>query len=174
MSSINGPSAGGKVMAIRQRKEALSKYYASPNYCKECGEVIPVNDNQKVHEIRKRVFCSSSCAASYNNRVKPKRKKKDKIKPIKEDVIGGKTKGELKTNSSNWQTYRSIIQKHAKSICELRPKVCEICGYDKHVEICHVKSVSSFNDDTLISEINSPDNLRILCRNCHWEHDNLN
>lgn len=32
---------------------------------------------------------------------------------------------------------------------------CAICGYDKHVEIAHIKAVSDFDDSALISEINS-------------------
>jgi predicted restriction endonuclease len=49
---------------------------------------------------------------------------------------------------------------------------CEVCGYNTHVEVCHIKSVSSFSDDTLITEINSIDNLVGLCPNHHWEFDN--
>lgn len=49
---------------------------------------------------------------------------------------------------------------------------CRACGYDKHFEVCHIKAVTDFTDDTLISEINSPDNLVPLCPNCHWEFDN--
>lgn len=48
---------------------------------------------------------------------------------------------------------------------------CEECGYDKHVEVAHIKSISSFPEDSMISEINSLDNLKLLCPNCHWEFD---
>lgn len=51
-------------------------------------------------------------------------------------------------------------------------KKCQICGYDKHVEVHHIKPISSFPPDTLISDINSEDNLVVLCPNCHWEADN--
>ena len=47
-----------------------------------------------------------------------------------------------------------------------------ICGYDKHYEIAHIKPVSDFEDDALITEINSIDNLIALCPNHHWEFDN--
>ena len=49
---------------------------------------------------------------------------------------------------------------------------CAVCGYDKHVEIAHIKAVSEFSDDTTIKEINSIDNLIALCPNHHWEYDN--
>ena len=49
---------------------------------------------------------------------------------------------------------------------------CAICGYNKHIEIAHIKSVSSFNDEATIGEINSIDNLIALCPTHHWEYDN--
>lgn len=45
-------------------------------------------------------------------------------------------------------------------------------GYDKHIEIAHIKAVSDFSDDSLISEINDKNNLVALCPNHHWEFDN--
>jgi predicted restriction endonuclease len=50
-------------------------------------------------------------------------------------------------------------------------KTCKVCGYDKHIQVCHIKSVSSFKDDDLITEINSKNNLVGLCPNHHWEFD---
>lgn len=51
-------------------------------------------------------------------------------------------------------------------------KKCK-CGYDKHVEVCHIKAIKDFDIDAPINEINSIDNLELLCPNCHWEKDNL-
>lgn len=53
-----------------------------------------------------------------------------------------------------------------------RPKVCEVCGYDKHIEICHIMDIAKFPKDTLISEVNDLNNLLALCSNHHWELDN--
>ena len=50
-------------------------------------------------------------------------------------------------------------------------KVCEHCGYDKHVELCHIKPVSSFPETAMVSEVNDLTNLIALCPNCHWEFD---
>ncbi|WP_443081868.1 HNH endonuclease [Terrisporobacter sp.] len=47
-----------------------------------------------------------------------------------------------------------------------------MCGYTNHIEIAHIKAVSDFDDNILISEINNPDNLIGLCPNHHWEYDN--
>jgi len=49
---------------------------------------------------------------------------------------------------------------------------CHYCGYSKHIEFCHIKSISDFDDNTTLREINSEHNVVILCPNCHWEFDN--
>jgi predicted restriction endonuclease len=52
------------------------------------------------------------------------------------------------------------------------PEVCFICGYDKHVEICHVRAINDFPNDTPVAIVNDLANLVALCPNCHWEFDN--
>ena len=84
------------------------------------------------------------------------------------------TKGELFSKRKSWQSARSAIQKMARIVFfknNDKPKCC-ICGYDKHVEVAHIKPVSNFTDDSLITEINSIDNLIGLYPNHHWEYDN--
>ena len=54
---------------------------------------------------------------------------------------------------------------------ELSEMPCKNCGYSLHVELCHIKPVSSFPEIATIGEVNSKDNLINLCRNCHWELD---
>ena len=93
---------------------------------------------------------------------------------LKNKEIVFATKGELFSDRLNWQSARSSIQKMARTTYQNsnKPKKCMNCGYDKHYEICHILSVSSFSPESLISEINSIDNLIALCPNCHWEYDN--
>ncbi|NDG25698.1 MAG: HNH endonuclease [Proteobacteria bacterium] len=50
----------------------------------------------------------------------------------------------------------------------------KLCIYDKHFEVAHIKPISEFSKDTLITIVNDPSNLIPLCPNCHWEFDNLN
>lgn len=87
----------------------------------------------------------------------------------------GTTKGEIFSRCKNWQSARTTIRRHAVKIYESsdKPKACNKCGYNKHYEICHIKAVSDFVDETLVEEINSINNLIALCPNCHWEFDNL-
>ena len=49
---------------------------------------------------------------------------------------------------------------------------CKICGYNKYVEVCHIKAIAEFEPLALIREVNSLSNLAYLCPNHHWELDN--
>lgn len=89
-------------------------------------------------------------------------------------LLTPKTKGELFARYANWTAPRNLIRGHAYAVFRSsnNSKCCTACGYEKYIEVCHIKSVASFPDDTTIGEINSPDNLVGLCPNCHWEFDN--
>ena len=89
-------------------------------------------------------------------------------------LISERTKGELFGGFKNWQSARSFIRKDSQAtyIKSGKPLKCKVCGYDKHVEIAHIKAVSEFPPQATIGEINSIDNLIALCPNHHWEYDN--
>jgi len=66
----------------------------------------------------------------------------------------------------------SLVRTRARAIAKkLGFTECLKCGYNKHIEVAHIKPISSFSDDILISEINSKQNIMPLCPNCHWEYD---
>lgn len=183
---------GGQITAKISREKALKKYYENPNKCLKCDAIIVIPDNKKVSQIKHKKFCTSSCAAKYNNVLYPKkiktikvkipRLKKPKIervKIIKEKVslkrtLEGLNKGEFFKKASNWQSARSSIQRHARRTYNEsdKPKQCKVCEYKLHYQVCHVKSVSSFPDEAdIVNEINHIENLMALCPNHHWEYD---
>ena len=84
------------------------------------------------------------------------------------------TKKELFETRSNWQSARTQIRKMAQDNYNNAGKEykCAVCGYNKHVEIAHIKAVADFDDSTPITEINDINNLIGLCPNHHWEYDN--
>jgi len=80
-------------------------------------------------------------------------------------------KNSVKSKHPSW------ANSHIRNFCrswnkDLRNLPCQRCSYSFHVELCHIKPISSFSGKTTLREINSPDNILILCRNCHWEFDN--
>lgn len=183
-----GRSNGGKVTATIRYDQSVIRYYKKPNYCSECGNIIEIAGDQRVQDVRKKKFCNHSCAAIYNG------KRRVRIKVVKNNcLICGipirvnsvycrncynanglliETKGSLKNRLSP-TSYGSIFVSHAKSIFTKsgKPNKCIVCGYDKHIDICHVKSIASFDDCATVGKINNIGNLVGLCPNHHWEYD---
>jgi hypothetical protein len=99
----------------------------------------------------------------------------------KEDLIlsyGKKTKKEAMNESLQYAAKHryEMIRQHGKRLAKIKKwytSECETCGYNKHTELCHIKPIHTFSDDVLLCDINSKDNIKFLCRNCHWELDNL-
>lgn len=144
-------------------------------------------------------FCSRSCSAIFTNKEFPKRKTKklcitcnqpvssyrnsrckihqkeyietryDYIQELTlEDYWSKKSLSNLHSSSKNAHI-RLLARSHFK---DLKNKPCSNCGYDKHVELCHIKPIKEFKSDSKIKDINSYSNLIQLCPNCHWEFDN--
>lgn len=157
----------------KNSKNALEIYYKNPNTCDYCNNVIHVPIGRKPAEVRKKKFCNRYCMGKSHSRNNENKPKKIKFSTSKKLILEEGTKMDIFFRSKNWQSARSSIQKIARKKYKEsnKPKKCKVCKYDKHYEVCHIKSVSSFNDDCLISEINHLDNLVALCPNCHWEFD---
>ena len=173
---MNRHQKAAEISNRNRRERALKEYYNSPNICKFCGEIIKVDKNQKPSEVRKKSFCNSSCSASFNNKEREKKQEIEKkvfVRPEKFSFFEGITKKEFFEKKGIYYKFRSEIRKHAQYVYEKNQgeKTCKVCGYDKHIQVCHIKSVSSFSDESLITEINSKDNLVGLCPNHHWEFD---
>ena len=134
------------------------------------------------------IFCSRSCAATFNNKQHPKRYLTKTCNICKNLIrsdskycgvcykekhyLANKTLAEAIKNRKDNNRYNQIRRISRKNYLQSdRPKCCEVCGYDKHIEICHIKDIASFSKTTLISEINDLSNLIALCRNHHWELD---
>jgi len=134
-------------------------------------------------------FCSSSCAAKFNNRAFPKKVRKryfckncgkevgyrrsyckdcDPTKPKNFDNI---TIAEIRLRA-RYQA-NAWIRKLARRAYENsgKPECCNVCGYSKHFEICHLRPIQDFPISTPMSKVNSLENLVALCPNCHWELD---
>lgn len=151
-------------------------------------------------ETKNKKFCTRSCAASFNNKKTPKRVRKRKCahcesivrnyrstlcdkhfneyRASRTDHYRNKTVGEYRRLISVQGKHKSWTHAHIRLFARtwlkhLQKLPCNNCGYDKHVELCHIKPIRSFTDDCLLKDINSETNVIQLCRNCHWEFDNL-
>jgi hypothetical protein len=158
-------------------------------FCPKCGE----NKNKSEYHTRKDkgyLYLKSYCKQCCNNNKKneynyqkdechcgAKKTKKSKcckkcrsIEQTKYETIGDLRKHFIKKYGPAY-AYNVVRERARKLNKETK---CQKCGYDKHVEVCHIKPISSFSDDTVIETVNQPENILILCPNCHWEFDNTN
>lgn len=180
-------SLGGKVMAARQRAEAIAHYRQHPRICRGCGATILVREGEKVKDIRQRKFCSRKCAATFHNQTREYRRSTKLCQscrkaPATRRECGAWNKLCVACREAERRRLAALrvadvsrhgICGHARSVLlKAEPELrCKGCGYDKHVECCHLKAVASFPQDALVAEVNDPSNLAWLCPNCHWELD---
>lgn len=98
---------------------------------------------------------------------------KDRPHNFRYETVGDIMRGHLEKYGRIRSNTFSTIRGRARIVAEKElPRACQNCGYDKHVEVCHKRPISSFDPSASIdNEINHIDNLCVLCPNCHWEFD---
>jgi len=134
-----------------------------------------INNSVGWKEICEKLGYNSTAGSDTKNKILDRcNLLKIKITLTRTPSILEKTKGELLLNRKNYQSYRSTIRKLAEKTYKDNNLTCEcaVCGYNKHIEIAHIKAVADFDDNATIAEINDIDNLIGLCPNHHWEFDN--
>lgn len=136
-------------------------------------------------------FCSRSCAAKFNN-ARPDVKRRlpegscatcgapikaclkycPQHKMSRPGKVSWSDKFLDKTVNSNAGSNADVRQ-IARRAYKLsgRPMKCALCGYDIHVDICHLKDIRAYLHGTSYAVINDQANLLALCRNHHWELD---
>lgn len=162
--------------------------------CTECGSNVEKSNDVIRRSKTGRFFCNRSCAASYNNKINPKRRLKRVFCTSCGCDLNRKSWRDRRTlcedcnpNTIDWSTvtYGEVLekrsyQKHSRIrdlarvqyLSSGRPQSCIHCGYDKHFDVCHIKAIGDHSEDTAVAEINNPSNLIALCKNHHWELDN--
>ena len=161
--------------------------------CKNCE--TPFNKIPSQVKKTKNHFCTRSCAAKYNNSIRdpssyrqPQGECKTCTVPISAQLTYcadcWRKKGADYLSDS--ESIKDVVYRNhhvSSAFAKIRSRArgiakkqkwckCKNCGYSKHIEIAHKKAISEFSDDTLVSEVNTINNLLPLCRNCHWEFDN--
>lgn len=165
-------------------KESFSyhkRHYFSPksnvNKILDAEFVNIIKNSKSWREIALKLGYKKRLSAKAKEAVKLRCKHLNIIINIEEQnkqELANRTKGELFSNRKNWQSARTAIQRMARAVYKehTQSPQCLICGYDKHVEVAHIKAVAEFDDNATIGEINSINNLIGLCPNHHWEFDN--
>ena len=159
-------------------------------FCSNCGKEL----SRTKSSIRSdNLFCNATCRAIFANKQRTGKPRKNSAPPHYCVVCGvsiSKRRKYCDKHNPSITDYSKVTLKDcydrygsyqkSRPICLNARAVmkksktemsCKICGYDKHVEVCHIKPITSFPLDTALSEINSISNLIYLCPNCHWELD---
>lgn len=142
----------------------------------------------------KHVFCSCSCAGKAHKDFLPRRPAKERnccrcSRSFKAEnghksltscpacyanrpqTVASRTIAEIEATGSGKDRYNRIRQHCREQHADLAKKPCANCGYKKHSELCHVRSISKWSKDTKIATVNARENVVQLCRNCHWEQE---
>jgi 5-methylcytosine-specific restriction endonuclease McrA len=134
-------------------------------------------------------FCSLSCSARFNNRAFPKKKKHvyfckncgaetryrrsycENCDPTKPQDFSQVTIAEIRSKA-RYQAHAWIRKLARRAYANSdNPQHCLVCGYSKHFEVCHIRPIQDFPEETTMAIVNSLENLVALCPNCHWEFD---
>ena len=83
-------------------------------------------------------------------------------------TVGQRKAKDAIKHPSYYRGYLNSITRLLNAHC---PRICQPCGYDKHVEYCHVRPIKEFLDFTTVQKVSGPENILVLCPNCHWEYD---
>lgn len=159
---------------VRKATEG-TRDWGNRKYCSyTCHQAMPKITYQRVcpqcevefegaSKDKRKIFCTHSCAATFNNQRKVKKVKEEKPKRIRGTTRLTREKGTIHSNN-----IRTLAREAVKHMV----KVCAVCGYDTHVQVCHIKPVKDFPNNATVAEINIMSNLVLLCPNHHWELDN--
>jgi hypothetical protein len=173
-------SESGKLGAVKsaeraraEKQKRVDEYNSNPKLCRECSTPLSY-EASKNH----RVYCNSSCAASYNNKRRAKtleeKLAKDCVNPeCNEKILARRTycsspcmgrhrrrqaiEAAASQGVGTAPTFkRLLLETHGEKCWECGES--EWLGHPIPLELEHVDGNS---------ENNSLDNLKILCCNCH-------
>jgi hypothetical protein len=150
----------------------------SNRFCsRKCGKEFAVEDKIVIQGSQTKRFCircntrevfnkKRICDSCYSKELSP-------IRVLSLNGYQGITLEDLKASAKNNHQFQTKLRTHSRKTYfdSNRPKICDHCGYNKHVDVCHIQDVKNFHPDTLITVVNSLDNLVAFCPKHHWEFD---
>lgn len=162
-----------KIRVAELKEERIKKYNENPAVCKECGKILS-------YEHRNSLFCSHSCATTYNNKRRYKKELNLCLNcgnpAARGKFCSGKCKREYEQKEwvKSWKegneeglrgkyaiSYRIKKYLFAKYNCK-----CEKCGWGEINEFTNTVPLEVHHIDGNYKN-NAEENLQLLCPNCH-------
>ena len=144
-----------------QKDARVSEYNLSPTCCANCNNALSYDERHKK-------FCSSSCAATFNNR---KRKTAKFCQNCGQELCGNQKKYCSISCQKEFEYKQRVSSGNLGSRKVLKRFIVERDGYE-----CCQCGISEWNGKEITlelehkdgnSENNDPSNLCLLCPNCH-------
>lgn len=179
-------------MKRKSRKERIFEYYQNPKYCLTCGNILHIKDNENTTEVKRRKFCNKTCSAKTLNLGvrrnykggetnlclcgEQKQKKSQKCVSCKKKEYDNLSLATILKDGKYSSTKLTNVRRRARQILLESNKIkhcslCEHSDFDTIVEACHIKSIMSFDLQSLVLEINDINNLVWLCPSHHALYD---
>ncbi len=177
--------------ALAKAAKIRAAYIANPRLCAFCQAPILPKPGGLMRAIHGKKYCSRSCstkAMHAEGRARAREPTSGLYTRIR--ICGGcgedyQTSGSARKYCTPcWEVRKTIrdgrrkgdvlrreIAAHASHRARKFIRKCSECGYDPHVEVCHVRAVTDFPPEATLDEINATSNLVMLCPNHHWEFD---
>ena len=165
-----------KITSAQKLQERIDSYQKNPVKCKNCHKDL-------IYQDRHKIFCDSSCSATFNNIKRGRRttpKKWSCTNCGKEHQVHSwkvgkycdvkcqqsyQTKERIRQWLDEGKSWNLQVPQWAKNyLAETRGYCCEVCGISEwtgkklSLECDHIDGRHTNND---------PSNLRLICPNCH-------
>lgn len=146
--------------AAKENNKGKQRNKAKDRECTNCGSPF-----RRAPGHRSAYWCPS-CVGPHKTAWKAL-DGQAKLRTIGEE----RRRAHLKGKHPSW-VHAYVRTLNRKWNANLLASSCPRCKYSKHIELCHLKDIASFPDNTPLGVVNHPDNVVALCRNCHWEQGN--
>ena len=161
---------------VNCNKETINRKFCTKSCAGQCnGRLYPKRKkstetvsckgcNTQILKRLRRQYCEQCrCNSTFHGRLK-------QVNDIQIGTFRKRYLNEKRRTTSKNEPIRYHCHKMNREL-KLTHKHCQVCGYNAHVQLCHIKPISLFTDTSTLQEINDPKNIVILCPNHHWELD---
>lgn len=187
-------AVASQALGARIAAAALARYMAAPRLCQNCQRPILPKPGCRPGTVRRRDFCSHSCASIVTNRTHPKRRPEGTCEQCSAPTRGGRLfcsdicrrrgsavhrRVRTLTNAEAVVNYRRSVK--ARAVAAMGGKCCA-CGYGRSIRAMHFHHMDPTHKDFHISRqirawqrvLQELAKCILVCSNCHCEiHDGL-